>query len=1037
MTTMTEHFDETTFPLSPEQRAVPADAPNLLLRADIEGALDTDRLRDVVTRVLSAHGALCSAIRAVPGYRGLRQQYTDGMAPLAWANADLRDAPESGLAEWLANTQAAPLDIARGEMVRAGLARAGEARHSLALVVHARVGDRGSLQHLFDQIATAFADADSFDAAEVFPYARFVTWRQDLLDGEDAAEGRAYWQRYLAQAASLTPPRLVGRQAGVAQQAARVHADDAFDAGFAGRIAACADALGAQPDTLLQAVWWLLLARLDGIGRFAAGWQHDCRRDYPPMQGAVGVFDKVLPLIVETAPETRFADWFDNLDGTLAAHVEAQEYWAVEAPPIAAHLAVGFACHERPLGHGVDLQWQLATLPAPLPNFELALQVAWDVDGAALSVHADAARHSEAAAQRLLMQYRCLLEAVVERPDTALGALPLVGARERDLLLQSQEAVADVGTQTVTQRIAHWAAETPDAPALEAGGQRLSYRELDQRIGCVAHWLQGQGVTAGAIVALNLPRAFDLPVAILAVWRAGAAYLPLDPDWPEARRAAVLADAMPVFTIDAALPDAAALPETLAAPHAAAPSDLAYVLYTSGSTGTPKGVAVEQGQLQNYVAAASAAMKLETCRRWALTSSVAADLGNTALFGAFYNGACLVVAAPHEAKDAEAFARFMSAHAIDALKIVPSHLEALLEGAAPSLPRTLVLGGEAAPRALVERIAKLAPQCAIYNHYGPTEATVGVMVHAVEAGAPVPEQLPLTRVLANNRVRVLDASRGLVPAGGLGEVYIGGAQLCRGYLNRANADAGDVFVADPFRAGERLYRTGDLAWVLPEGGLRLAGRADHQVKVHGYRVEPAEIEAALLARPGVRQAVVLAVPDAAGATTLAAFFVGDSEAADGRALREQLGALLPAHMVPASCTAVSAFARLPNGKIDRLALAASAPTDAPQRAIAPPRDALEALLADGMATLLGSGPVGVEDDFFELGGHSLQVIKLVARIRKLLQVEVAAGVVFDHPTPAALAAVLREASADAAALEQLAQAHRQRDLADESVGEAA
>ncbi|MNT16372.1 Plipastatin synthase subunit C [compost metagenome] len=225
--------------------------------------------------------------------------------------------------------------------------------------------------------------------------------------------------------------------------------------------------------------------------------------------------------------------------------------------------------------------------------------------------------------------------------------------------------------------------------------------------------------------------------------------------------------------------------------------------------------------------------------------------------------------------------------------------------------------------------------------------------------------------------------------------------------------------------------------MLPEGGLRLAGRADHQVKVHGYRVEPAEVEAALLARPGVRQAVVLAVPDAAGATTLAAFFVGDSEAADGRALREQLAALLPAHMVPASCTAVSAFARLPNGKIDRLALAASAPAEAPQRVIAAPRDALEALLADGMATLLGSGPVGVEDDFFELGGHSLQVIKLVARIRKLLQVEVAAGVVFDHPTPAALAAVLREASADAIALEQLAQTHRQRDLSAESVGEAA
>ena len=271
----------------------------------------------------------------------------------------------------------------------------------------------------------------------------------------------------------------------------------------------------------------------------------------------------------------------------------------------------------------------------------------------------------------------------------------------------------------MADRIAHWAQATPDAPALEAGEQRLNYRELDGRINRLAHWLAAQGVTPGSIVALNLPRSIELTVAIFAAWRVGAAYLPLEPEWPEARRASVLADARPALVLDAAAPPVPeGMPGTPPA-HRISPQDLAYVLYTSGSTGKPKGVAIEQGHLLNYVAAASAAMRLDACRRWALTSSVVADLGNTALFGAFFNGACLVVAAEDDVKDADAFARFMAEREIDAIKIVPSHLEALLECESPHLPRTLVLGGEAAPRALVERIARLAPQCAIYNHYGP------------------------------------------------------------------------------------------------------------------------------------------------------------------------------------------------------------------------------------------------------------------------------------------------------------------------------
>lgn len=1030
MNAMTDAI-ETTFALSPEQRTVPAGAGRLLLLARIDGALDAARLRTTVEGVLRAHGALCAAILQVPGYRGLRQRYFGEMPPLKWQSADVA---HDASAAWLEAFNAEPLAMERGELVSAALLRTGQASHTLALSLNPLVADRESLCNLFDQIATAYLGEGSLDPEDIFPYARFVEWRQDLLDSEDAAEGRACWQRVAADVEALAPPRLQGRLDG-SQGARRHHISSAIDAALAGRVALRADALGVQPETLLQGAWWLLLARLDGTGRFIGGWQHDCRRDYEPMQGAVGVFDKVLPVVVDVAADESFASWIGRLDATLAAHVDMQEYWPVDAPPFAAHTVVGFASHEAPRRHGSDPQWRLVGLPGPMPCFELALQVAWQVEGAELSLHADAARYSRVALERLLMQLATLLEAVVAQPDAPVGTLSLVGPQERELLLAQNGERLDTGTQTVADRIAHWAAATPDAPALEAGARRLSYRELDSRIDRLAQWLVAQGVAPGAIVALNLPRSLDLPVAMFAAWRAGAAYLPLAPEWPEARRAAVLADARPALVLDAAtLPALDDLPGAPQA-HRIGLRDLAYVLYTSGSTGKPKGVAIEHGQLLNYVAAASAAMKLDSCRRWALTSSVVADLGNTALFGAFFNGACLVVAAEDEVKDAEAFARFMAERDIDAIKIVPSHLEALLECEAPRLPRTLVLGGEAAPRALVERIARLAPRCAVYNHYGPTETTVGVMVHAVAAGTQaLPEQLPLSHVLANNRVHVLDASLGLVPAGGLGEVYVGGAQLCRGYLNREVVDA---FVPDPFHPGERLYRTGDLAYVRAEGGIRLAGRADHQVKIHGFRVEPAEVEAVLLAQPGVRQAVALAVPDAAGAMTLSAFFVADAAmaggagVADGRALREQLAALLPAHMVPASFTAVDAFARLPNGKIDRLALSTLASAAEPKARVAP-RDALEALLADGMAALLGNGPIGVDDDFFELGGHSLQVIKLVARLRKVLQVEVAAGVVFDHPTPAALAAALREGSDVAAQLEARAQAHRQPQEASET-----
>lgn len=861
--------------------------------------------------------------------------------------------------------------------------------------------------------------------------------------------------------------------------------------------------LGISMDVLMQAAWWATLGRLAGGWAFLGGWQHDCRRDYAMLAGSIGVYEKILPVALDWRAGTPFSDCAIALAATLAGHVQAQEYWAVDAPAGTGHLGAGFQYIDEPDLTGASLCWSPREMPGPAPAFELAMQVGMRAEEARLALSYAGQRYPAWAMQALLAQYAALLAHVAEAPGTPLAGLRLLDEPARQALLSRQGEPLDVGSDALPAVIARWARTHPDALALRDARQELSYADLERRVAGMAAALRRLGLRRGHIAALRLPRDAELVVAMLAAWRCGAAYLPLEPDWPDARCAAIVQAARPGCVVVASgVPEGAAaawagsLPVAMLRdlvegddPHAApAPQeqlpgldDIAYVLFTSGSTGEPKGVPIAHRQLLNYVAAASHAMGLGQSRRWALTGTVAADLGNTALFGALYNGGALVVAAPDDMRDGRAFARFLAAHAIDGIKIVPSHLEALLDDEHSILPARIVLGGEAASAALVRRIAALAPHCALYNHYGPTESTVGVMIHAVgtaEAAAGAAPtavdsmdtvaaatgpgrdgMLPLTRVLANCRVYVLEADMSPTPTGGVGQVYLGGAQLCDGYLG---GRASDAFVDDPYRPGERLYRSGDLACVLADGAIRLAGRADDQVKIRGHRVEPAEVEARLLALPDVRQAAVVAVP-APGGAALTAFVVAKA-ASDGPApdtpagigatdparigqgagiehdaliehgrqvdhWRRQLSATLPDPMLPSRIVVLPAFPRLANGKIDRQALAARArqeTTRGPARATAP-RDALEAVVASRFAELLDRPALAMDEDFFAAGGHSLLAIKLVTRLRKALKVELPPAAVFDHPTAAALAAELRRRAPDPAMLDRIAQARKALD----------
>ncbi|SOZ01047.1 non-ribosomal peptide synthetase [Cupriavidus taiwanensis] len=1036
MDAITQDFARHARALGREQRALPAHAATpVTLSATIEGPLDAQRLQRALYRVAARHPATGLVFGPVEGLRGLRQHFA-GALP-AWSLAGPAGAEPA---------------------LQAALQSRDDRRAQLTLTARALAADGPSLVILLREVAQAYADDAAPAGAAPLPYADYLDWTDGLAQ-ENTEAGAGYWQAVGERLAGLDAPRLPWQRAGDANHALAAQYAE-LPAAEAAAVAEWAAALGQPLSHALQAAWWLLLARLDPAAAFCAGWQHDCRDDFDVLAGAVGRYEALLPVTVQPDMAAPFADWLAAFGAQLQQHLDWREHCPAEASA-GAPARVGFCCSgpasiQWQLG---DLHWRADTPRALLPGLALALQV--HVEGGMprqLVLHHAESVHGADAMACLLDQYRELLQTLRAAPHTAVGALPLATAAERVRADAMHAPALHVGAQVLPQRLAHWAAERPHAPALSAPGLQLSYAGLARAVGAVARQLPALGLRPGQPVGLLLPRSGELVVALLAVMRAGAAYLPLDPAWPPQRRAQILADAGATLVLtDAAHASAAGpLPHADIAALLAAGTDAAaaqalpavdagqpaYVLYTSGSTGTPKGVAITHGQLLNYAAASGQALRLDRCQRFGLTSTVAADLGNTTLFGALWHGACLCVADEADMRHAAAFAAFVAREHVDCLKIVPSHLDALLDGDTEPLPlpahATIVLGGEAASPALLQRLRARMPQARLYNHYGPTETTVGILVHhagrAAEAADAANAPLPLTQVLANCEAYVRTATGNLAAVGETGELYLGGAQLCAGYLSGAAAEA--AFVAHPDRPGQRLYRSGDLARYLPRGGIELIGRADHQVKVRGFRIECGEVEQALAALPGVRQAVVMLVATSGGAPQLAAWIVADdaTAAADtGRAaalrhaLRHALAERLPEAMIPALWFAVPALPRLPNGKVDRRALAqaAGAAAASPAGPAREPESELEALLLDQLRDLLGAPGLAVHQDLFEAGGHSLLVIKLVARNRKLLRLEIAPAVVFDAPDAAALARALRSASPDPQGLETLAGLQRQ------------
>ncbi|MFI6063522.1 amino acid adenylation domain-containing protein, partial [Streptomyces sp. NPDC051286] len=1026
----------------------------LRLSGEVDRAALTHALRDVLGRHEALRTVFAVAADGEPYQRVLAaEDLARDLQVVEVAPAELDDA--------VARASAYAFDLAVDVPFRAWLFDAGTEDQVLVVVLHHIAGDGWSRGPLARDLSLAYAArcegrAPQWAALPV-QYADYALWQRELLGDEqdpDSAMARqiTYWRAALdGSPEELALPFDRPRPAVASHRGHRVPLE--IPAELHHVLIQLARAEGVTVFMVLQAALAVLLSRLGAgtdipVGSAIAG------RTDEALDGLVGCFVNTLVLRTDLSGDPTFREVLTRVRETglsAYAHQDVPFERLVEELSPARSLArhplfqVVFTKQDTIAAVldllGVELDGVSTGTASAKFDLDVLVGEAFDADGAPAGLHGTVTVAADLfdleTAERIARRWTRVLEAVAADPGLRLTAVDVLGEDERRLVLTEwNDTGAPLMYTPVTASFEQQVARTPDATAIVADGTEVSYAELDARANRLARYLVDHGVGSESVVSLCLARGADMITAILAVWKAGAGYLPIDPEQPAERIGFMLADSgsvllltteeildeLPAGRVRMVALDDPMVAAQLAAALAGAPEvplpphSLAYVIYTSGSTGRPKGVAVTHGSLANYVSSVPARVGLgEPGGRYALLQAQATDLGNTLVFASLTTGGELHILDGDMVTDPVAVSGYMAQHRIDYLKAVPSHLAALSAGVGVEavLPaRSLVLGGEAASPAWLRELVDAAGARQVFNHYGPTEATIGTATTPLTPQLVADGTVPVGTPVANTRFSVLDASLAPVPAGVAGELYIAGAQLARGYVRRAGLTA-ERFVANLFGApGERMYRTGDRARWSTDGRLVFLGRADDQVKLRGFRIEPGEVQAALAAHPEVAQAVVVPREESPGDMRLIAYVVpADPDEPDDalpEAVRQFTAKRLPDHMVPSAVVVLDALPLTGNGKLDRKALPAPdyAATAGTGRG---PATLQEELLCGAFAEVLGLESVGVDDDFFELGGHSLLAVRLLSRIRAVLGVEVEIRTLFDTPTVAGLVSGLGEA----------------------------
>ncbi len=1007
---------------------------------ELRGELDPVAFERAWQEVAARHAILRTAFVAVPGAGSVQVVRREVRVPVTREDWRALSAEEqsSRLAAYLERDRERGFDPARAPLMRLALFHTGEARHRLVWTQHHMVMDGWSMPRVFQEVSALYRAYREGAAPELAPAPPFRDYMEWLLR-QDPERAERFWREALA---GITAPTPLGVDRGPEARGGGAEYRRSLrlvPAAAARRAKELARDRGITVNTVVQGAWALLLGHLSGEEEVVFGAVVSGRpAEVEGVEEMVGLFINTLPVRVRVAPERTVAEWLRGIQEwnvairelEYAPLAQVQRWSGVPAgvPLFESILAFeNFPAGARPTarsgaptgngagGEGGELGVSVGE-SLEQTNYPLALNVALG-DDLSVEAHFSTDRFEPAAVERLLGWLEGALEGLASGPLQPLAAIQLLPAAEREQLLGEWSAGEEAPpARTLHGMFAERAVLTPDAAAVAFEDRSLTYAELDAASAVLAAALRARGVGPDARVALCAARSPELVVGTLAVLRAGGAFVPLDPAYPPERLAFMLADsgarvllAQPELlerfpehaaeTVPLEIPAASEAASPGPAP-AVAPDGLAYVIYTSGSTGTPKGVMVPHRGL--------AAVAHEQARRFGVGpgcrvlqfASASFDASVFEMVMALASGATLVLAPREALLPGDSLAETMRREHIGVATLPPTALAALPGGEYASL-RAVAAAGEALPAELVDR---WAPGRRFLNLYGPTETTIWAT--AAEC-APSGGKPSIGRPIAGARVYVLDAHRRPAGVGVPGELYVGGTGVARGYLGRPELTA-ERFVPDPFSggAGARLYRTGDRVRWGEDGALEYLGRIDHQVKVRGFRIEPGEVEAAILRLPGVREAVVVAREDAHGERMLAAYLTAGAAAPSLEELRGLLLAALPEHMVPGAFVVLDELPLTPSGKVDRGALPEPGGRLRKAKAYVAPRTPLEVTVARVWEEVLGVQPVGVTDDFFELGGHSILALMLVAEIERASGSRLPLSAFLAQPTVESVAALL-------------------------------
>src|SRR5689334_13556546 len=864
--------------------------------------------------------------------------------------------------------------------VNALLVTFSEHDHHLWINLPSLTADTRSLNNLAREFMRCYESCAKATALtdEPLDYLQFSEWQNELLlDVEQAANGREYWRQMdqlrFRQTVSKFKPAVVG----VSFTRAEVE-----QIGSANAWLGCWEAL----------LWSTSGAREVGLGYVSEG------RRYAEMNDGLGLYAKWLPIVVEVEPERGLREIVRDAGDAVRAAEEQQDYFVLEGEH--RFFGIGYEYEERWEGaETVGVHFSVSEQQVELEPYELKLHCVKENGRVRAELRYDAEVYEEAEVRKLADRYRRVVQHWIGNADVKLGEIAWLSDAERDeIVRQSRGEAREWGEHDVVKLFEAQVRLNSRATAIVCGDEQVSYEELNRRANQLAHYLREIGVGPEVKVGVLLPRSISMVVSVLGVLKAGAAYLPLEPQAPLPRLAYILEDAqVPVLITAETLQDGvpAHWGQTIYLdrdwdeisqrseenPDAEISADnLAYMIYTSGSTGRPKGALITRAGLGNYLCWAVSAYPLNEGCGSPVHTPLSFDLTVTSLYTPLLSGKTVHLL--REAAGAEALVEALQAgETYSLVKLTPSHLEVLRQQLTPEqadrCSRAFVIGGEALYDEQVRWWREQAPAVRLFNEYGPTETVVGCCV------AEVSGAVSIGRPISNTQLYVLNEQMEVLPTGLVGEIYIGGAGVCGGYWERAELTA-ERYLPDPSSAngGARLYRTGDTGRYQRDGQVEYVGRLDEQVKVRGYRVELGEIEAELREQGAVREAVVMLREDQAGSKRLVAYVVADAKTTVSE-LRQSLQERLPEYMIPSAFVMLEELPLTVNGKVDRRALPApDSSRPKLEKVYVAPRNEREEKLAGIWSHVLGVEKVGVHDNFFELGGDSIRSIQVVARARQ-------------------------------------------------------